>query len=576
MVDGVALNQIFSGLKLQNEEERTRSALELRSFLASIARDLTGEQFNRYNNEINKTIFDLLQSKDASQTLGGIAALNALIDFDSGVGEENATKTARFSNYLSSFILSSDLKIMKEATKTLGKLATPGGTLTGDFVDFEAKKAIEWLQSDNRQHENRRHAAILILTALSENAPLLLQGYITQVLEHIWVPLRDHKLIIRNDAAITLQRCISIIYSREPEVRRRWIHVLIDQASSILARSNAIEKSGSFESNGVSTGYSLISSAQSPSHETIHGALLVYRELIRYHSDPYIKSMFGTIYENASIYKGHKVAYIRQELTKIYPLLCRVNPELFVEKYLHRTLYYYLTQLKKHKSLHNEASNSDKSAILKSIGLLALEVGNQMATYLDAILDNIRDGLSYPANSGVQLILTNAVSKGDTPGTSLSSVSASTSGSAKYRAARKDTEPAIFDCIGKLSIAVGPALTKHLQRDILDMMFSNCSLSEHMEEVLQTLIMNIPSLRATVDRKLLNLLSLVLSGKGFQPPGSPYGSTKINESMARDFRLIMISRDTGMTVSTILGNPEVYKAQETELIVQALLSLIHI
>lgn len=575
VVDGVALNQIFNGLKLVKEEERTRSALELRSFLASIARDLTGEQFNRYNNEINKTIFDLLQSKDAAQTLGGIAALNALIDFDSGVGEENATKTARFLNYLSSFILSNDLKIMKEATKTLGKLATPGGTLTGDFVDFEAKRAIEWLQSDNRQHENRRHAAILILTALSENAPLLLQGYITQVLEHIWVPLRDHKLIIRNDAAVTLQRCISIIYSREVEVRRRWVHLLIDQASSILGRSDAMEKSSSHDSNGLAAGYSLITTALSPSNETIHGALLVYRELLRYHNDPYIKSMFGTIYENVSLYKGHKVSYIRQELTKIYPILCRVNPELFVEKYLHRTLYYYLTQLKKYKNMHNEASNRDKSAILESIGLLALEVGNQMATYLDAILDNIRDGLTYPANSGVQLILSDAVTKGETSGAALSSVSASTSGSAKYRASRKDTEPAIFDCIGKLSIAVGPALTKHLQRDILDMMFSNCSLSGHMENVLQTLITNIPSLRVTVEKKLLNLLSLVLSGKTFQPPGSPYGSTKINESLARDFRLIMISRDTGMSVSNILNNPETCRAHDSELVVHALKILSH-
>lgn len=567
VVDGVALNQIFNGLKLNKEEERSRSAIELRNFLASIARDLTPEQFNRYNNEINRTIFDLLQSKDSAQTLGGIAALNALIDFDSGVGEENATKTARFSNYLSSLILSNDLNIMKQATKTLGKLATPGGTLTGDFVDFEAKKAIEWLQSDNRQHENRRHAAILIISALAGNAPLLLQGYITQILEHIWVPLRDHKLIIRNDAAITLQKCMSIIYTRDVEARRKWIRILIDLASKGLNENNLVDHS---DSNGYSSSYNLISNASAPSSESIHGALLVYRELVRYHDDPYIKSMFELIYENVTLYKTHKLSVIRQELANIYPLLCKVNPELFVEKYLHRTLYYYLSQLKKCKNQHNEAVNADKSAILRSIGLIALEVGNQMATYLDAILDNIREGLSYPTNSSVQLILANAVSNGDTSGTNLSSISTTTSGSAKYRASRKDTEPAIFDCIGKLSIAVGPALTKHLQRDILDMMFSNCSLSKHMQDVLQTLITSIPSLTETINKKLLNLLSLVLSGKIFQPPGSPYGSIKINESLARDYRLIMISRDTGLSISNVLNNPETYQSFDNGIVVQAL------
>lgn len=568
VVDGVALNQIFLGLKLAKEDERNRSAIELRTFLASIARDLTPEQFNRYNNEINRTIFDLLQSKDAVHTLGGIAALNALIDFDSGVGEENATKTARFSNYLSSLILSNDITIMKQATNTLGKLATPGGTLTGDFVDFEAKKAIEWLQSDNRQHENRRHAAILIITALADNAPLLLQPYINSILEHIWVPLRDYKLIIRNDAAVTLLKCMSITYSRDVEARRKWIRILIDLASKVLNENNLMDNSDA-NGNGYSSSYNLISNATAPTNEAIHGSLLVYRELVKYHDDPYIKSMFEVIYESITIYKSHRLSVIRQELTNIYPLLCKVNPDLFVEKYLHRTLYFFLSQLKKFKNQHSDAANADKSAILRSIGLIALEVGNQMATYLDAILDNIRDGLSYPGNSTVQLILANAVSNGDTSGTTLNNISTAL-GSSKYRAIRKDTEPAIFDCIGKLSIAVGPALTKHLQRDILDMMFSNCSLSKHMQDVLQTLITNIPSLTATINKKLLNLLSLVLSGKTFQPPGSPYGSIKINEASARDYRLIMISRDTGLSISSILNNPEVYQGQDNDIVVQAL------
>lgn len=566
VVDGFALKQIFNELKLPREEERARSAVELRSFLASIARDLTPEQFNRYNNEINRTIFDLLQSKDTVQTLGGIAALNALIDFDSGVGEESATKTARFSNYLSLLILSNDINIMKQATKTLGKLATPGGTLTGDFVDFEAKKAIEWLQSDNRQHENRRHAAILIITALAENAPLLLQAYVTQILEHIWVPLRDHKLVIREDAAIALQKCMSIIYSRDVDARRKWVRILIDMASGVLNENNLVEhpENGS----GYSASYSLISNASTPSNEAIHGSLLVYRELVRYQDDPYIKSMFEVMYESVTLYKGSKMSVVRRELTNIYPLLCRVNPDLFVEKYLHRTLYYYLSQLKKYKNQHNEVVKADKSAILCSIGLIALEVGNQMATYLDAILDNIRDGLSYPANSSVQLILASAVSSGDT--SNLNSISTSTLGSSKHRAIRKDIEPAIFDCIGKLSIAVGPALTKHLQRDILDMMFTNCSLSRSMQDVLQTLIINIPSLTPTINKKLLNLLSLVLSGKAFQPPGSPYGSLKVNASVARDYRLIMISRDTGLSVNSILSNPDSYHNYDDIIIVQAL------
>lgn len=560
VVDGVALTEIFKGLTSSSEEERAKYAEELHNYLSSIARDLSSEQFNRYNNDINKTIFDLLHGEKTAEILGGIAALNALIEFDSGVGKENAGKTARFSNYLGSLILSNDLIIMKQAISTLGKLATLGGNLTGDFVDFEAKRAIEWLQSDNKQHENRRHAAILIITALSDNAPTLLYPLINQILENLWLPLRDHKLIVREDAAIALNKCMHIIYDRDVNARTFWIKRMIELASKLLNENDVTETSDSNSS------YNIALSGQSS--ENIHGSLLIYRELLKYNKDPFIISRFEQMYENTYLYKHHKLPIIRQELTNIFPLLCRVNTELFVEKYLHRTLYYYLSQLKKYKGQHTEVANADKSAIFKSIGLIALEVGNQMATYLDAILDNIREGLSYTSNAGVQLILAKAVSN-ENPNINTANIASLTSGS-KYTASRKETEPAIFDCIAKLSIAVGPALTKHLQRDILDMMFSNCSLSKHMQDVLQILIINIPTLTNLINEKLLNLLSLVLSGKGFQPPGSPFGTIKVNPSLARDCRLIMISRDTGMSINNILMNQEQYDKLDSKILILAL------
>lgn len=570
IVDGVELNQILTGLRSNNDEERNRYAIELRNHLESVARDLSVEQFNRYINDINKTIFELLHS-DNSAKFGGIAAIDALIDFNSGIGEENATKTARFSNYLYPLTLSNDLTIMKRATKTLGKLAIPGGTLTGDFVEYEAKKAIEWLQNENKQHDHRRHTAILMLNSLADNSPNLLHNFVNQVLEQLWTQLTDTKLVLRTDAAVTLQKCMEIIYHRDVNARKFWIKSFIDLASKVL------------NDNDDHTGEEHVHTTTPQSFESIHGSLLVYRELLKYHNDSYIVSKFDKMYENTMLYKNHKKSVIRQELTNIFPLICRVKPDLFVEKYLHKTLYYYLTQLKKYKNQYNDVVAADKSYIFQSIGLIALEVGNQMATYLDAILDNIREGLSYPTNSSVQLILANAVSStsdnpflngNSNPNPNGLNLQTSVSMSSKYRSSRKSTEPAIFDCIGNLSISVGPALTKHLQRDILDMIFSNCSLSKHMQDVLQTLITNIPVLSGIINAKLLNLSSLVLSGVLFQPPGSPYGTVKMNESYARDYRLIMISRDTGLSINSILNNQELYEQQESILLVQALEMLV--
>lgn len=584
IVEGVELNQILNGLKSNNEEERNRFAIELRNHLDSVARDLSVEHFNRYINDINKTIFELLHATDNSSKFGGIAAIDALIDFNSGIGEENVTKTARFSNYLYPLTLSNDLSIMKQATKTLGKLAIPGGPLTADFVEYEANKSIEWLQNENRQHDQRRHTAILLLNSLADNSPSLLYNFVGRILEQLWPQIKDSKLDIRMDAAVTLQKCMEIIYDRDINSRRFWIKHFIDIASKVL-NDNPTNINSTELNGGVSNmdGGFMSSSGSQASYESIHGALLVYRVLLKYKTDQYIVSKFEMLYENTVLYKNHKRSVIRQELTNIFPLICRVKPDLFVEKYLHKILYYYLSQLKKYKNQYSESASTEKSFIFRSIGAIALEVGNQMATYLDAILDNIREGLSYPTNSSIHLILSNAVSNsaetasngnGRQPLLGGLSLQSNISLSSKYKASRKDTEPAIFDCIGNLSISVGPALTKHLQRDILDMMFSNCSLSQHMQDVLQTLITNIPVLTNIINLKLLNLLSLVLSGGSFQPPGSPYGATKMDDTLAKDYRLIMISRDTGMSINSILNNQEIYDKYESHILVKALQMLV--
>ena len=61
-------------------------------------------------------------------------------------GEEDPTKLTRFANYLRIVLPGSDPLITELAAKALGRLATPGGTLTSEFVEFEVKRALEWLQ----------------------------------------------------------------------------------------------------------------------------------------------------------------------------------------------------------------------------------------------------------------------------------------------------------------------------------------------------------------------------------------------------------------------------------------------
>lgn len=70
----------------------------------------------------------------------------------------NSTRIGRFANYLRNLLPSSDPVVMEMASKAIGRLAMAGDTFTAEYVEFEVKRALEWLGAD--RNEGRRHAAV--------------------------------------------------------------------------------------------------------------------------------------------------------------------------------------------------------------------------------------------------------------------------------------------------------------------------------------------------------------------------------------------------------------------------------
>ncbi|KAH3683007.1 hypothetical protein WICPIJ_006011 [Wickerhamomyces pijperi] len=474
--DSTALALIFSHFKSRSAAERTNASFELKTHLQNLAREVSSEQFLRYNNEINNKIFELIHGKESYEQIGGIMAVDTLIDFFGS--EDMPNQTARPANYLRFLIPSADVEIMRLATKTLGKLAIPGGSLTSDFVDHETKTALELLQVEKQ--DLKRHAGVLIIASIAENSPTLFYGYANSVLENIWGALRDPKLMIRIDAALALERTLTVIYDRDSTLKKNWFNKLLE---------------------GASAGFKINTT------ESIHGSLLVFKELVK-KGGMFIQDKYDAIFETTFKYKEYKSPVIRQEVTQIIPLLAQYNPQKFVERYLHRTLLFYLTQLQ---------DDTERASVLISIGDIAYEVEGQITPYLDAILDNIRDGLQL-----------------------------------KSRTRKNEIESAIFYCMKKLALAVGPALTKHLQRDLLDLLLG-CSLSDQMRDCLVTLSQRITPLEAVISSKVLDLLSRCLSGYPFVAPGSPQCSNgqTMNPQLARAFR-DQIASKTGVNSDVVI------------------------
>lgn len=99
---------------------------------------------------------------------------------------------------------------------------------------------------------------------------------------------------------------------------------------------------------------------------------------------------------------------------------------------------------------------------------------------------------------------------------------------------KTDTEEGpVFQCISMLSIAVGVALTKYMNA-LLDPMFA-CGLSPALTQALVDMAHNVSPRKPQIQEKLLDLLSLVLSGHPFKPLGCPRDRIPPVPAFAREF-----------------------------------------
>ncbi|KAM0752153.1 FAT-domain-containing protein [Meredithblackwellia eburnea MCA 4105] len=207
--------------------------------------------------------------------------------------------------------------------------------------------------------------------------------------------------------------------------------------------------------------------------EAIHGSLLGYKELI-VEGKTFMYDRYGPVCDQIFLYKDHRDPLVRRAVIELMPTLASYNQNTFIEQYLHKTMLYLLGQLKKDR---------DRTTSFHAIGHVAMHVKSAMAPYLDSILIAIKEGLQARGRKGAP------------------------------------SEDSIFQCVGMLAQSVGAALTKHMH-EILDLMFA-FGLSPSLHSALVQLGKDIPPLLPEIQERMLNLISIILSGEPFVQAGSP-------------------------------------------------------
>lgn len=318
--------------------------------------ELPADKFQEYYNLVNHRIAQLVgSSNDTNEKIGGILALDRLIDFDG----DDAAQKGRFASHLRNAMRSNNNAVLIFAARALGRLAVPGGSLTAELVDSESKIALEWLQSDRQ--ENRRFAAVLSIRELAKNSPTLLYAFVPQILEVIWVALRDPKVLIRETAAEAVSACFEIIAARDSGLRQQWFSRMYEEALQ------------GFKLNTV---------------EAIHGSLLTIKELLL-KGGMFMHDHYKNACEIVLRYKDYtKDPKIRMQTTVMIPILAGYAPQDFVNQYLHKFMVHLQSLLKNPK---------DRNPAFIAIGKIASAVCSAIAPYLDGILLYIREGLSVKA-----------------------------------------------------------------------------------------------------------------------------------------------------------------------------------
>ncbi|XP_060066726.1 serine/threonine-protein kinase mTOR-like [Ylistrum balloti] len=532
MANTAAMNQFITGLKSRSEDVRVKAANDLHHFVSTELREMQLEEHTSFMDEFNHHIFEMVSSSDLNERKGGILAIVSLIAVDVG---NMSTRISRFANYLRNLLPSSDVSAMEMAAKAVGILALSSGTSAADYVDFEVKRALEWLTGDRQ--ENRRHAAVLVLKELAVCTPTFFFQQVQQFFDSIFTAIRDPKPIIREGAAAALRAALAVTSQRESKATQRsqwyrqcyeeaekqfdelqsrekklsrddWAHGSLLIINELLRCSNVegerlriemeeitvqqylhektVKETSKHKSQGNVIALQQLQQKSSPLTNFGMGSRQVPQKIPFFESHSCKDLMTANFDKVCTLIlrnKGSRSTYVQQTLLIVFPRLAAFDHTTFSRLYLEETINFLLLTLKNSK---------ERTAAFQALGLLSISVEEDVSKHLGKIME----------------VLKNSLPSKDLP-------------AKKHKSFVVD--PAVFTCISMLARAVGPRMTKDV-RDMLDSMLAT-GLSPALTAALKDLATQIPQLKKEIQDGLLKSLSLILIGRPLKHPGAPNSPT---------------------------------------------------
>ncbi|MEW5302322.1 MAG: hypothetical protein WDW36_005122 [Sanguina aurantia] len=425
----------------------------LLDYVDSEARDLSPDAFSRFMVDLYSKIAALISK--SNDVIRRLGGVLAIDDLiDVKTGGDDAAKTSRLALLLSRSLEDADDPLLIDmAAHTLGRLVRCSGAMTSDIVEREIKRALSWCDPKVEPLEIRRLAGVLLLREMAEAAPAVFNVHVKGFIDAIWHPLRDPRLNVREAAVAALKACLVLVEKRETRYRVQWYYKLFEQTMRGLHRE---QRSGA-----------------SPSPDAIHGSLMALGELLQ-HTGEFLLARYKEVVETVLRFKDSKEKQIRRAVIVLLPRMAAFSPERFAYEYLAKAIGHLLTVLK---------LQPERGAAFSAIA--------DMACALSAVgcaqgFDGCLQPISYAIR---EALATRLKSKGQCP--------------------------EALQCVGSLSQALGQ-LWKPYAATLIEPMVQT-GLSETLVVALTQIATALPELLESIQYQALDLLSLALSKRPFNP-----------------------------------------------------------
>lgn len=441
----------------RDKEVQERSLADLKRQVITASRKLHGDGLVAFHKRLRNDISNNLQSKIKAEILGSIRAIVYLVKVE-GIDFSTDVNLTMFGRSLGNVLppFSTDREVVAAACHALGEVAAHFGSTV------MAEQFV------------KRHTELALEWLELSSSRNELKKFAAVLILEVLVTRRPVEFAHRIPDCF--DALFKVIHDPRQNLRETGVNVLKHCLMVWRKRAHYPKIYHDIE-------VGLLSNKE----EMIHGSLLAASVFVTYTGD-YINDTnhFQSVCDSTIKHFETKRDVVQTALIQLIPQLAQVRRGVFQTykvQFEGKTVPYFKIAIG--FIIKNLSKDRFRLAAIAAVGDLAMELKQNMSPYLGRIIPELQNALDK-----------------------------------KFQKGKFYCEELVFaacHCIAKLVQALGKEFSAQAA-ELLNPLFES-GLSEPLVKTLQSIAIHIPRMDAVVQRRTLNVLSLILQNKKFQHPG---------------------------------------------------------